>query len=72
MKEAAAAAAETDSAAAAAAAADDDDDDDDDDDETELQNRIHQWVGLGQGVAGWLPTTTGPQEAMSGRREQEG
>ena len=62
MKEAAAAAAETDSAAAAAA----------DDDETELQNRIHQWVGLGQGVAGWLPTTTGPQEAMSGRREQEG
>ena len=64
MKEAAAAAAETDSAAAAA--------DDNDDDETELQNRIHQWVGLGQGVAGWLPTTTGPQEAMSGRREQEG
>ena len=64
MKEAAAAAAETDSAAAAA--------DDNDDDETELQNRSHQWVGLGQGVAGWLPTTTGPQEAMSGRREQEG
>ena len=47
---------------------------------TELQNRSHQWVALGQearkgehgGVAGWAGSLhPGPEEAMSGRRNEK-